>query len=135
MTDTNPLGDALALIISFTRPVGDGGQVHLQTTVPQNVAASDMNKLVDSLHAAGRRLSTWAALEKARNDLEHVDLSEHGSMIEAQQISAKNEGVPRMKTEDVNKLQQAQQNIVAAGEIRKKVRHKIASLLSELGQE
>lgn len=125
-------GDKLALTISYRRSVGDG-EAAFSTTVPQDIALDDLDKLVDTLQHAGRRFSLHAALEKVNNELEHTDSVENQSILMVDQINKQWEGRPKMRTEDENRLKQAQQNIVLAGAERTKHSGKLLTLKEELG--
>jgi len=127
------LGDKLALVISVIRPVGDGGQVQFQTTVPQDASKEDLNALVDKLHAAGRRLAVWGGLEKTENELDHLALEEAQHEFNLQLIREKSNGAEKMLTADKNNMTQSRDSMIRIGAVRTKLAHKRASLMTELG--
>ena len=129
------IGDKLALVISYTREIGDKGQVHFQTTVAQDIGTPQLEGLADKLHRVGRRLAIQAQLEGLQSDLEHLEQSEGANMAEVHRLTNIQNSSPKLRTDDQNKLQQAQANIVAADAIREKITSKIAAIKLELIKE
>jgi uncharacterized membrane protein YccC len=118
-------------VISFTRPIGDGGSIQLQTNVVQTVPQVELDALIDKLHNAGRRIAAHAALEAANNHLDQVNVSEAANMAQVQALNALPDTQARL-TENKNKLSAANQEIVQAGAIREKILHRIGLLMDEL---
>jgi hypothetical protein len=121
----------LPLVISFTRPIGDGGSIQLQTNVVQTVSQVELDALIDKLHHAGRRIAAHAALEAANNHLDQVNVSEAANMAQVQALNTLPDQQARL-TENKNKLSAANQEIVQAGAIREKILHRIGLLMDEL---
>ena len=132
MTDATEKKEPLALVISFIRPVGDGGQIHLQTTVPQDISLSGMNELLDLLQHSGRRMSVHSALERIESEFEANELSEAGAMVEIAQIDERNKGKAKMLTTDETQKTQAEMRVNTADVIRRKLITRRAILNAEL---
>lgn len=126
--------DELALVVSWTRPAGEG-QVHFQTTVKQGISEEGLHDLVDKLHSAGRRAAVHSAIETAQSHLRKTDMEESQYMFAVQGIEERNKNKQQWLTEDKNAHAQALQGVALACKTRPKIVETIKALQMELFPE
>ena len=131
---TEKLGDKLALVVSFTRPVGDG-QVQFQTTVAQDIEDKHLFDLMDKFHCAGHRMALYDSLEKSKIELEQVLFTENHSLQEARLLREKAvNSSTKLTTAEHTRLDQANANVLAVPVVRNKLETAIARIQKELSE-
>jgi len=123
----------IAIAISVTKPFDEGAGTTWNTTVPQTSSVDEINLVTDKMHAAMRRQSQWAKLERIEKELEHN--SRQMSQLEYSMVSieAKYNGNGTWPKEARSAHEQTKDNIVRHSTHIKGLLREKSELIASLG--